>query len=256
MSSNGGHVLEVEHLTKRYELGETASLKKTAEALLARATRRSQRPEPFAALSDVTFSLGSGECFAVLGANGSGKSTLSTIIAGITRPSAGQVRIRGRVLPLLGIGGGFHDELTGHENVTLFGTVLGLKRDEVLAAMPEILRFAEIDKEHMQTPLKRFSLGMRTRLSFATALRLRADIYIFDEVLAVADDHFKAVCIMEIEQLVAADHTVIFISHELPLVKSICTRAMWLDHGRVRLLGPVAGVTEAYERNQLATLAV
>jgi ABC-type polysaccharide/polyol phosphate transport system ATPase subunit len=255
MSSDGRYTLEVEGLGKVYELGETVSLKRTAQALAARATGRAQRPDPFEALSNVSFRLEPGECFAILGANGSGKSTLSTIIAGITLPTAGQLRIRGRVLPLLGIGAGFHNELTGHENVTLFGTVLGMRREEVLAAMPEILKFAEIDRQHLETPLKRFSMGMRTRLSFATALRLRADIYIFDEVLAVADDHFKAICLKEIERLVELGRTVIFISHELPLVKSICTRAMWLDHGRVRLLGPVDEVANAYERAQLAGFA-
>lgn len=251
MSSESTPVLEVTGLGKIYELGETASLKRTVQTITRRALRREVRPDPFVALEDVTFSLQAGECFALLGANGSGKSTLSTVIAGITMPTAGEVVVRGAVLPLLGIGAGFHEELTGRENVTLFGTVLGMPREEVLARMPEILDFADITDKHMETPLKRFSMGMKTRLSFATALRLSADLYIFDEVLAVADDHFKSVCIREIEGLVRDGRTVIFISHELPLVNSICTRGMWLEHGRVRELGPIEHVAAAYEADQL-----
>jgi lipopolysaccharide transport system ATP-binding protein len=157
------------------------------------------------------------------------------------------------VLPLLNVGSAFHPDLTASENITLFGTILGLDRRETAAAMPEIATFAAIDRRHLETPIKRHSEGMRARLAFATALRLPADLYIFDEVLVVADDEFKAACVAEISRLARDGRTVIFISHELALVRAVCTRGLWLDEGRVRLVGEVEDVLGAYEASHPAS---
>lgn len=185
-----------------------------------------------------------------MGANGSGKSTLSRMIAGITLPTSGAVRIRGRILPLLSVAAAFHPELNGRENVKLFGTILGLGHDEIVAATPEVAAFSGIDREHLATPTKRFSEGMQARLAFAIALRLPADVYIFDEVLVVADNEFKAACVEEIKHLAERGRSFIFISHELPLVRSICTRGMWIDRGRVQTIGPIDEVLDAYKESR------
>jgi lipopolysaccharide transport system ATP-binding protein len=247
----GPYAVEAEQLSKTYTLGEYASLRRTARAVMTAVTRtHSSDAETFDALWKASFEVTVGECFSVLGANGSGKSTLLRLISGITLPTGGSVRLRGRVLPLLNVGSGFHPELTGRENVFLFGTLLGLSQPEIQESMPEILDFAEIDLRHMATPVKHYSDGMLGRLSFATASRLPADVYVYDEVLAFGDDHFKAICLAQIEELVGDGSTVIFTSHELPLVKSICTRGLWLERGRVRMVGPIEQVVGPYAESQ------
>jgi lipopolysaccharide transport system ATP-binding protein len=247
MSSDAGHAVEARSVGKKYELGELASLPRTAHNLVRVLARRPPSLRMFNALHDVSFSVDAGEAFGILGSNGSGKSTLLSIIADITRPTSGEVLVRGRVLPLFSIAAGFHPELTGRENVILFGTVLGIPRKDVLSAMEGIADFAEIDSEHMATPVKRFSEGMMSRLAFATALRFPADVYIFDEVLVTADDHFKSKCAAEIESLRDNGAAVFFISHELSLVRAICSRGMWLEDGRVRAIGPIDDLARDYE---------
>jgi ABC-type polysaccharide/polyol phosphate transport system ATPase subunit len=160
------------------------------------------------------------------------------------------VNVRGRVLPLFSIGPGFQIELTGHENILLFGTVLGLERREITEAIPAIADFAAISKSHLGTPVKQYSTGMTARLAFATALRLSADIYIIDEALEGVDDEFKMTCLGEMERLAGSGRTVIFISHELPLVKRLCDRGMWLERGRIRQIGPIDDLAEAYSAFQ------
>jgi ABC-type polysaccharide/polyol phosphate transport system ATPase subunit len=243
---NGNYAVSAEQLTKSYELGELASLQRTISAIANRLFNRGDTLRGYPAVNDVTFTIAPGECFAVIGANGSGKSTLSRLIAGITLPTSGVVHVRGRVLPLLSVAAAFHPELNGRENVELFGTILGLNSEEIAAAMPEIAAFSGIDEEHLATPTKRFSEGMQARLAFAIALRLPADVYIFDEVLVVADNAFKDACAAEIKASADRGRSVIFISHELPLVRSICTRGLWIDRGRLRMIGPIDEVVDAY----------
>jgi lipopolysaccharide transport system ATP-binding protein len=247
MSSDVGYAVRARGVGKKYELGELASLPRTVHNVVRVLARKPPRLRMFNALHDVSFTVDPGEAFGILGSNGSGKSTLLSIIAEITLPSSGEVRVRGRVLPLFSIAAGFHLELTGRENVLMFGTVLGIARADVLAALPQISDFAEIDPEHMATPVKRFSEGMMSRLAFATALSFPADVYVFDEVLVTADDHFKAKCAAAIAGLRDRGAAVLFISHELPLVRSICSRGMWLDAGRVRAIGPMDEIARDYE---------
>ncbi|MDA0164755.1 ABC transporter ATP-binding protein [Solirubrobacter ginsenosidimutans] len=232
-------------LSKSYELGELASLKRTLRSI-TRLGRAQPPVERFHALRDVSFDIARGEAFTILGHNGSGKTTMMSILAAITPPSDGWLDVRGRVVPVLSVGSSFHPDLTGEENAVLFGTILGLDGDEIAEAMPGIAEFAEMDADHMETPVKRFSEGMKARLTFATALRFPADVYIFDEVLTFADDHFKATCVDEMRRLVREGRTVIFVSHELDLVRDICTRGLWLDRGEVRLLGEIEEVAGEY----------
>jgi ABC-type polysaccharide/polyol phosphate transport system ATPase subunit len=229
---------------KRYRLGEHRSLQLTAKRLL-RLPGAHEVPA-FEALAGVDFTCYRGEAMGIVGANGSGKSTLLQILAGTTLPTGGEMRVWGRVVPLLAVGRGFHDELTGRENVILFASSLGVPRGAIRERMEAVTAFAELE-QHMDTPVKRFSSGMISRLSFAIAMQLPADIYVFDEVLAVVDAEFQARCLEEIKDLHAAGRTVIFVSHNRDQVAEVCERVIWLEQGVLRDMGPTGSVLEAYE---------
>jgi homopolymeric O-antigen transport system ATP-binding protein len=230
-------------LSKHYRLGEHQSLQLTVNRLLRRADAREL--STLEALVDVDFSVGRGEAIGIVGRNGSGKSTLLQILSGTTLPTAGEMRVYGRVLPLLAVGQGFHPELTGRENVTLFASSLGIPRNIVKARMLAVTEFAGLER-HMDTPVKRFSFGMASRLSFAIAMQFPADTYVFDEVLAVVDQGFQERCIQEIRSLHHDGRTVIFVSHSLDQVEAVCDRVMWLRDGRVERIGDTAEVLRDY----------
>jgi lipopolysaccharide transport system ATP-binding protein len=239
-----GVAVECEELFKTYRLGEELSLQKSLAALPF-VPMKAEPIETLDALAGVTFSVPSGAFFGIVGANGSGKSTLTQIISGIAVPTGGRVRVRGSVLPLLEVGAGFHHELTGRQNVLLLGTILGLSPREIEAATPGIAAFAGLER-HMETPIKRYSSGMQARLSFGVAMNFPADIYVFDEVLAVVDDDFRDRGARALRDLNAQGRTIIFMSHDLDLVRSLCDLGMWLDGGYVRLIGPMEDVAAAY----------
>jgi lipopolysaccharide transport system ATP-binding protein len=234
--------LDCRDLTKVYKLGETFSLQQTVSRLLP---GRSNVLPDFAALKEVTFSVPAGSIFGIVGSNGSGKSTLTQVIAGITVPTSGEVTVWGNVLPLLEVGAGFHPELTGRENVLLLGAILGISNRDVSASMDAIVDFAGVH-QHFNTPLKRYSSGMQARLSFATAICFPSEIYVFDEVLAVVDDDFRDKCIEELTKLNRLGRTIIFMSHDLDLVRGVCRDGMWLEKGVVRKTGSMGEVAEAY----------
>ena len=231
-------------LRKQYRLGEHRSLQLTISKLTGRLpSARGQ----FEALAGVDFEFKRGESYGIVGVNGSGKSTLLQIVTGTVLPSGGELTVWGRVVPLLGVGQGFHPELSGRENVTLFAASLGMDRHEIEDRMDAVAEFAEIE-QHMTTPVKRLSSGMVSRLSFAVAMQLPGDIYVFDEVLAVVDGEFQARCIQAIKGLERSGRTVLFVSHDLHLVRELCTRALWLEKGEVREIGEAGPVLDAYER--------
>ena len=242
---NGAHPVSVaaRSLGKHYQLGELYTLQQTVKRAVGR--HQAGAPPGFEALSDVDFSVHRGESFGLVGGNGSGKSTLLQILAGTTVPTSGEMEVHGRVLPLLAVGTGFHPELTGRENVTLFASSLGVPRGAIADRMDAVGEFAEIER-HMDTPIKRFSSGMLARLSFAIAMQFPADIYVFDEVLAVVDGEFEHRCLTEIKNLHAQGRTVLFVSHSLDQVADVCERVMWLDSGRVHEVGPANEVLATY----------
>jgi ABC-type polysaccharide/polyol phosphate transport system ATPase subunit len=166
-------------------------------------------------------------------------------MAGIAVPTAGRARVWGRLLPLLEVGAGFHPELTGRENVALLGTIIGLTPRQIRADTPAIAAFADVEK-HLDTPLKRYSSGMQARLSFATAIGFPADIYVFDEVLAVVDDDFRDRCAERLRELNAAGSTILFMSHDLDLIRTVCRTGMWLEKGHVRAVGDIAHIAREY----------
>ena len=244
--TNGtGAAIVAEGLGKHYQLGELHSLQQTVRHVLRRSGDAAQ--PSIEALRNVNFEVRHGDALGIVGTNGSGKSTVLQILAGTILPTAGSLTVQGRVLPLLAVGAGFHLELTGRENVALFGSSLGVPRKAIKQRMDAVAEFAEIE-DHMDTPIKRFSTGMTSRLSFAIAMQFPADIYVFDEVLAVVDGDFQARCLAEIAALHAAGRTVIFVSHSLDQVAEVCDRVMWLEKGEVKQLGATDDVLHAYSR--------
>jgi lipopolysaccharide transport system ATP-binding protein len=237
---------------KEYSLGEHLSLRRSINALTGLGRTPAELDEGFYALKDVSFEVERGAFFGIVGSNGSGKSTLTQVLSGITVPTRGNVRIWGQLLPLLEVGAGFHPELTGRENIALLGTIIGLTRAQIAESTPEIAAFAGVDR-HLDTPLKHYSSGMQARLSFATAIVFPADTYVFDEVLAVVDDDFREKCTRRLSTLNAEGKTILFMSHDLDLVRNVCRTGMWLERGDVKDKGDIDHIARAYGEYHAAT---
>src|SRR6058998_1867818 len=207
--------------------------------------QRRSTSETFWALKDVSFDVKAGEALGIIGSNGAGKSTLLKILNRITEPTRGGVDIYGRVGALLEVGTGFHPELTGRENIFLNGAILGMTRAEIKRKFDEIVAFAEVEK-FLDTPVKRYSSGMFVRLAFAVAAHLEPEILLVDEVLAVGDAAFQNKCIGKMNGVAREGRTVVFVSHDMAAVESLCTRCFLLDGGRLELSGTPHEVTTHY----------
>src|SRR6185369_4306995 len=206
------------------------------------------------ALKDISFDLPEGATLGIIGSNGAGKSTLLKVLSRITAPTEGCVRLRGRVASLLEVGTGFHPELTGRENVYLNGTILGMRKTEIDRKFDEIVAFAEIEK-FLDTPVKRYSSGMYMRLAFAVASHLEPEILIVDEVLAVGDAAFQKKCLGKMGEVAKEGRTVIFVSHNMTAIRSLCQRAIWLDNGEILESGQTNRVILNYiQKGAFATL--
>jgi len=202
------------------------------------------------ALQDVSLEIAEGERLGVIGPNGAGKTTLLKILSRITQPSRGRVLLRGKVGSLLEVGIGFHPELTGRENVFLNGAILGMRRHEIQRKFDEIVDFAEVER-FIDTPVKRYSSGMFVRLAFAVAAHLDTDILLVDEVLAVGDAAFQRRCLGKMSDVASQGRTVLFVSHQLGLVRSLCDRAILIDDGRVSAHGATVEVIDRYLQSSL-----
>ncbi len=197
------------------------------------------------AVKDVSFDVNPGEVVGLLGRNGAGKSTLLKVLSRVTVPTSGTIQFRGRLGSLLEVGTGFHPELTGHENIFLSGSILGMRRQEILAKYDKIVEFSEIGR-HLNTPVKRYSSGQYVRLAFAIAAYLEPEILIVDEVLAVGDATFQRKCIDRMAELASQGRTILFVSHNMQLIPRLCHRAVYLEKGEVQSIGPSAEVTQLY----------
>lgn len=242
--------IRVEHLSKQYLLG------KSSQQTMLRERLANLLKNPFAketaavtdtlwALRDVSFGIKEGEVVGIIGRNGAGKSTLLKVLSKITYPTSGRVKVRGRVASLLEVGTGFHEELTGRENIYLNGSILGMKRREVEAKLDQIIDFAGVER-FIDTPIKRYSSGMRLRLGFAVAAHLDPDVLIVDEVLAVGDAGFQKKSLSAMEDLRKGGRTVLFVSHNMAAVENLCSRGIWIDGGRVRQDGATHEVIRTY----------
>jgi lipopolysaccharide transport system ATP-binding protein len=247
-------IIRVENLSKEYRIGAREAAYATLRDSVMRTLRAPlklfrpgsrARAETFLALKDVSFQVQPGEIVGVIGRNGAGKSTLLKVLSRITEPSAGGVDLWGRVSSLLEVGTGFHPELTGRENIYLNGAILGMRRAEIGRKFDEMVAFAEVEK-FIDTPVKRFSSGMYLRLAFAVAAHLEPEILVVDEVLAVGDNKFQKKCLGKMEELGAQGRTVLFVSHNMPAVLRLCSRAILLDQGQVIADGEPHRVTRRY----------
>jgi ABC-type polysaccharide/polyol phosphate transport system ATPase subunit len=201
--------------------------------------------ERFTALDDVSFDVPRGSTFGVIGENGSGKSTLLKLVAGISKPSKGSLRVDGRVSALIELGAGFHPEISGRENVVINGIMLGLSRREVEARFDEIVAFAELE-DFIDAPVKTYSSGMYMRLGFAVAIHVEPDVLLIDEVLAVGDEAFTRKCLDKISEFHRRGKTIVFVTHTLGLVAKMCDDVLWLRHGRIADRGDPQRVVDAY----------
>jgi ABC-type polysaccharide/polyol phosphate transport system ATPase subunit len=247
--SGGAAAIRARELAKHYRRAAPGHRLQTLKsALLGRSLAAGAGAgETLVALDGVSFEVAPGEAFGIVGGNGSGKSTLLKLIAGILKPTAGEIETRGRVAALIELGAGFHPEISGRENVFINGAVLGLPKREVARRYDRIVEFSGL-ADFMEEPVKNFSSGMWVRLGFAVAIHTDPEILLVDEVLAVGDEAFAHRCLRRIEELLAQGRTVIFVSHSLALVEDLCSRALWLDRGRVRALGEPRRVVDAYRQ--------
>lgn len=258
-------VIRVEKLAKRYRIGLKEEMNDTMVGAIGHFLksplerfRRLKKLSTFTddphelediiwALKDISFEIRRGEVVGFIGSNGAGKSTLLKILAGITEPTEGRAVIKGRIASLLEVGTGFHPELTGRENIYLNGTILGMKKIEIDQMFDQIVEFAEVEK-FIETPVKRYSSGMRVRLAFAVAAHLQPEILLVDEVLAVGDAAFQKKCLGKMGNVARAGRTVLFVSHKMGSIKNLCKDVYWLDGGRLKDSGAADDVVNKYER--------
>jgi len=253
--------IQVEGLGKRYRIGRarhTSTLRDALMETIAAPFRRIRDPltprghDTFWALKNVSFEVKRGEVVGVIGRNGAGKSTLLKVLSRITEPTEGEARIYGRVGCLLEVGTGFHPELTGRENVFLNGAILGMKRREIASKFDEIVAFSEVEK-FIDTPVKHYSSGMYMRLAFAVAAHLEPDILIVDEVLAVGDFAFQQKCLGKMGTVASCGHTVLFVSHNMAAIESLCDRGIVLEEGSVAFCGGQAEAVARYHQTFAGT---
>jgi lipopolysaccharide transport system ATP-binding protein len=230
----------------------TEVLSDTLTAPFRRLNGKSPRNADFWALRDVSFDAQPGEALGIIGRNGAGKSTLLKIMSRITEPTEGEIILNGRVGSLLEVGTGFHPELTGRENIYLNGAILGMSRDEIRHKFDEIVAFAEID-QFIETPAKRYSSGMYMRLAFAVAAHLEPEILMVDEVLAVGDAAFQKKCLAKMGEVAGEGRTVLFVSHNMVALQSMCSRAILLKNGSVIMQGNVSEVVNHYLQKEIKT---
>ncbi|MDO8794792.1 MAG: ABC transporter ATP-binding protein [Vicinamibacterales bacterium] len=236
-------LVNVSKIYRRYSGKRFSTLK---SALLQRSIVRDLRPnETFPALSDVSFSVPKGSTFAVIGRNGSGKSTALKLVAGITKPTMGTVRVDGRISALIELGAGFHPEISGRENVFINGIMLGLTKRQIQERFDDIVDFAEL-REFIDAPVKTYSSGMYMRLGFAVAIHVDPDVLLVDEVLAVGDEGFTHKCLDKFAEFRRRGKTILLVTHSLGLVETLCDEAVWLDAGRLQAQGDPKRVVGGY----------
>jgi len=242
--------IEFDQVWKKFARGERFdSLRDLIPSITARLFSTSQRAslqkKEFWALQDVSFSVGQGDALGIIGPNGSGKSTTLKLLSGILRPDKGSLRVRGRLGALIELGAGFHPDLTGRENIYLNGTILGMKKAEIDAKFDAIVAFSELES-FLDTPVKRYSSGMHARLGFSVAVHVDPDVLVIDEVLSVGDYHFQQRCFEKMQEFVRKGTSLVFVSHNMTAISTLCKRAILLQQGRAVCQGSVTDVIQTY----------
>jgi lipopolysaccharide transport system ATP-binding protein len=238
--------VRVDHVAKRFRRGQLHdSLRDLIPAaiggMLGRRARRPRVEREFWALDDVSFEVGRGEAFGIIGPNGAGKSTMLKLLSRLMKPTRGAIEVNGSFSALIELGAGFHGDLTGRENIYLYGTILGMTRREIAAKLDEIIDFAGL-AEFIDTPVKRYSSGMYARLGFSVAAHVNPDVLLVDEILSVGDMLFQHKCVEHMRSIIRGGATVLFVSHNLTTVAEFCPRTLLLDQGRAVAVGPTPEV--------------
>jgi ABC-type polysaccharide/polyol phosphate transport system ATPase subunit len=245
--------VQFDAVSKRYVIGQQSTAREALVAGVRRLARRQVDPaRELWSLRDVSFTVGDGEALGILGRNGAGKSTILKVMTRITAPTEGVARTRGRVAALLEVGTGFHPELTGRENIYLNGAILGMSRADINRAFDAIVDFAGVER-FLDTPVKRYSSGMGLRLGFSVAAHLEPDVLVVDEILAVGDAEFQRKCLGRMQEAGSQGRTIVFVSHDLTALSRICTRALWLESGRIRDMGVPQDLVRAYLSSSLVS---
>jgi ABC-type polysaccharide/polyol phosphate transport system ATPase subunit len=244
-------ILEIQNIGKKYSVSHLSGQYMTMRERLLHIFQSKQSQEDFWALQDVSFTVNPGESLGIIGSNGAGKSTLLKVLSKITFPSTGRMVARGRMASLLEVGTGFHPELTGRENVFFNGSLLGMTTSEIKAKFDEIVDFSGVEK-FLDTPLKHYSSGMQLRLAFAVAAFLEPEILVIDEVLAVGDAEFQRKCMGKMEDVHNGGRTILFVSHNLDAVESLCQKCIWMDRGRLIDQGPSKDMIAKYTAKTVA----
>ena len=237
------NVIDVKNVSMRFIMEQERT--DTIKEYFVKLVQRKLKFSGFMALRDVSFAVKPGEAVALIGVNGSGKSTMLKLIAGVMEPTVGSVAIHGSIAPLIELSAGFDPDLTGRENIFLNGALLGHRRSYMTEHYDEIVEFAELEP-FIDIPVRSYSSGMVARLGFSIATTVNADILVVDEVLAVGDHNFQQKCHRRMEQMLQNGTTLLFVSHDAEQVKKLCTRAIWLDHGKMMADGPAVEVCDRY----------
>ena len=231
-------ILEIQHISKKFRINHEQQPYLSLRDSLSTIFKSKKTTEDFWALKDLSFNVEQGDTIGVIGKNGAGKSTLLKILSKITPPTSGKIICRGRIASLLEVGTGFHPELSGRENIFMNGSILGMRKTEILKNFDAIVDFAGVEK-FIDTPLKHYSSGMQLRLAFAVAAFLENEILIIDEVLAVGDAEFQNKCMGKMGDISKSGRTILFVSHNMPAVKSLCSKGIFLENGTVKYYGTV-----------------
>ena len=241
-------VIVLDNVSVKYRAPEEVI--RTFKEYAIQVAKRNIRFRVFNALSEVDLQVNEGEILGIVGRNGAGKSTLLKVISRVLIPTEGRVRIRGQVSPLLELGAGFHPELTGRENIFLNGTLLGHTRRDIQSRLADIIEFAELGA-FIDSPLRTYSSGMWARLGFSVATSWRPEILILDEVLAVGDESFRSKCQIRMKNFRDQGTTTLLVTHDSNTAETLCSRTMWLDHGKVKAIGPSQEIVALYRQSQL-----
>lgn len=239
--------IQFQNVNKFFYFHHQRTLKELIQAIF----KKQRTIERIHALRNVTFSVEQGEAVGIIGKNGAGKSTLLTLIAGVSTPNSGSIRVVGRIAPLIELGAGFHPELTGLENIYLNGAILGLSEKYIKSQLKAIINFSELEKKFIDMPIKHYSSGMYMRLAFSVAIFTDPEVLLVDEILAVGDVNFRKKCLDRMEDFRREGVTIIYVSHDLATIKNFCSRVLYLDKGNLLFDGNVEEGINMFHKNNI-----